>query len=171
MAESPEMRQEGPSYLRQREQDVPNDANANGYPIVPALPPVAELGHRTTSTSNETHPQRDQSPVERVEPVDLPARPLNKWDVASLIINKMIGTGIFTAPPTVLLMAGSPGLAFGLWILGFAYTIVRCDTTQPAKVVITYTKANLLNLWLQSVCLFILNTRENSHTPAANSSM
>jgi hypothetical protein len=135
MAESPEMRQTSPYHRRLREQDVPNDADANGAVIAPVPTPAAELGHRTTSTSNETHPRRDLSPVEvveAVEAVDLPARPLSQWDVASLIINKMIGTGIFTAPPTVLLMAGSPGLAFGLWILGFAYTIVRCDTTQSA---------------------------------------
>lgn len=122
MAEPPEMRQTGPYHRRLREQEVPNDAHANGSVVAPAPPPAVELGHRTTSTSNESHPQRDLSPV---EPVDLPARPLSRWDVASLIINKMIGTGIFTAPPTVLLMTGSPGLAFGLWILGFAYTIVR----------------------------------------------
>jgi hypothetical protein len=129
MTESPEMRQTGPYHRRLREQDVTNDADANGFVVAPAPLPVAELGHRTTSTSNETHPPRDLSPVEAV---DTPARPLSRWDVASLIINKMIGTGIFTAPPTVLLMAGSPGLAFALWMLGFAYTIVRCDTTQSA---------------------------------------
>jgi len=112
-----------------------HDTEANGLVGVPNPAPVAELVHRATSNSNETH-HRDPSTVESVESVesvpavDLPARPLEVWDVASLIINKMIGTGIFTAPPTVLLMTGSPSLAFGLWTLGFAYTIVRCVITH-----------------------------------------
>jgi hypothetical protein len=109
-----------------------HDTEANGHVGVPNPAPVAELVHLATSNSNETH-HREPSTVESVESVpavDLPARPLELWDVASLIINKMIGTGIFTAPPTVLVMTGNPSLAFGLWILGFAYTIVRCDITH-----------------------------------------
>ena len=52
-------------------------------------------------------------------------RPLNKWDVAALILNKMVGAGIYTAPPTVLLLTGSKAEALVLWILGFLYTMIR----------------------------------------------
>lgn len=54
-----------------------------------------------------------------------PPRPLKWWSVASLIINKMIGTGIFTTPPLILALTGKKSEALGLWVAGFFYTIVR----------------------------------------------
>jgi hypothetical protein len=51
--------------------------------------------------------------------------PLNTFDVFSLIVNKMVGTGIFTAPAQVLLATQSKQLALALWALGFIYTIMR----------------------------------------------
>lgn len=62
--------------------------------------------------------------IDPVEPGNDPTLPLNSRDVCSFIINKMIGTGIFLTPPAVLLLTGSKGEALGLWILGFAYTLV-----------------------------------------------
>ncbi|KAF8417680.1 amino acid permease-domain-containing protein, partial [Terfezia claveryi] len=47
---------------------------------------------------------------------------LDKWDVAALIINKMVGTGILTGPPLVLKYTQSRGEAMSLWILGLVYT-------------------------------------------------
>lgn len=58
-------------------------------------------------------------------PVAEPPRPLRWWDVSSLIINKMIGTGIYTSPPAVLVLTGNKREALGLWVTGFAYTLVR----------------------------------------------
>lgn len=55
----------------------------------------------------------------------LAAGPLTKFDVFSLIVNKMVGTGIFTAPSLVLALTGSPSVAVGLWAVGLAYTILR----------------------------------------------
>jgi hypothetical protein len=57
--------------------------------------------------------------------VQRPTRTLDEYDVASLIVNKMIGTGIFTAPPAVLLLTGSKREAIGLWVLGAFYTVIR----------------------------------------------
>jgi len=42
----------------------------------------------------------------------------------SLIVNKMIGTGIFTTPATVLFLTGNAQLSLGLWAVGFFYTIM-----------------------------------------------
>jgi hypothetical protein len=56
--------------------------------------------------------------------VDAP-RTLTQRDVAALIINKMIGTGIFTGPYTVLVSTQSKSIAMGLWAVGFGYTILR----------------------------------------------
>jgi hypothetical protein len=52
-------------------------------------------------------------------------RTLSTWDVASLIANKMIGTGIFTGPSTVLQFTLNKNVAIGLWTLGFFYTLLR----------------------------------------------
>jgi hypothetical protein len=53
------------------------------------------------------------------------ARTATEFDVAALIINKMIGTGIFTGPFTVLQFTHNKSVAIGLWVLGFGYTILR----------------------------------------------
>ncbi|KAF8418448.1 amino acid permease-domain-containing protein [Tirmania nivea] len=47
---------------------------------------------------------------------------LDRWDVAALIINKMVGSGIFTGPPLVLLYTQHKVEAMFLWILGLIYT-------------------------------------------------
>lgn len=64
-------------------------------------------------------------PKYRASTVDEPPRPLRWWDVSSLIINKMIGTGIYTSPPAVLVLTGNKREALGLWVTGFVYTLVR----------------------------------------------
>lgn len=120
MAESLEMGPTGPYPRHPQERDAT-------YPNGELVVPIPDVDHVNTTGSDSTHQQRQPSPLPRAP---LPARPLTRWDVASLIINKMVGTGIFTAPPTVLLMARSPGLAFALWILGFLYTIIRFVSTH-----------------------------------------
>ncbi|KAK1990931.1 hypothetical protein LX36DRAFT_716433 [Colletotrichum falcatum] len=52
-------------------------------------------------------------------------RKLGRADVAALIINKMIGTGIFAGPYTVLINSPSKSVAMGLWVLGLCYTVSR----------------------------------------------
>ena len=63
--------------------------------------------------------------IERVPSTEEPLLPLNSRDVCAFIVNKMIGTGIFTTPATVLFLTKSKGEALGLWILGFAYVLIR----------------------------------------------
>lgn len=46
---------------------------------------------------------------------------LSKWDVGSLVLNKMVGGGIFTTPGLVLRLTQSKGLSVGLWALGGVY--------------------------------------------------
>lgn len=43
-------------------------------------------------------------------------------DVTALIVNKMVGTGVFIAPPLVLLYTGNKAEALGLWLVGLVYT-------------------------------------------------
>lgn len=46
---------------------------------------------------------------------------LSAVEAASLIVNKMIGTGIFTTPGAVLALTQDKRLALGLWIAGAFY--------------------------------------------------
>ena len=50
--------------------------------------------------------------------------PLTILDVAALILNKQIGTGIFTTPGTVLLSTQSKGLSVALWTIGGFWTLM-----------------------------------------------
>jgi hypothetical protein len=52
-------------------------------------------------------------------------QPLNTLDVACLIINKMIGTGIFFTPSTVTFLVGNKVTALFLWIFGGLYSFAR----------------------------------------------
>ena len=47
---------------------------------------------------------------------------LDRWDVAALIINQMVGSGIFTSPPLVLMYTQNKAVAMTFWILGLMYT-------------------------------------------------
>ena len=63
----------------------------------------------------------DQS---RDEPSPTNAQKIGRFTVASLILNRTIGSGIFVAPRLVLLGTGSPGISIILWALGGA--IMTC---------------------------------------------
>jgi Amino acid permease len=69
---------------------------------------------------------QEQTPLDAVRAVKIEYhRKLTWWDVAALIINKMIGIGIFSGPPTVLLYTGKKSTALWLWAAGFVYTLIR----------------------------------------------
>lgn len=52
-------------------------------------------------------------------------RDLEWWDVSSLIINKMCGTGIFTGPFLTMFYTRSKALTMAFWVIGFLYTLLR----------------------------------------------
>ncbi|MCX7975347.1 MAG: amino acid permease [Candidatus Aminicenantes bacterium] len=52
-----------------------------------------------------------------VKSVDLP-RVLGVWDVISIIVGGVIGSGIFIVPATVALNVGSPWLIIAVWLFG-----------------------------------------------------
>lgn len=57
--------------------------------------------------------------------IDTTIPSLGKWDVASLIINKTVGAGIFTAPPLVLMYTQNKVGAILLWLLGVLFSGLR----------------------------------------------
>ena len=77
----------------------------------------AEEGAGRLSTDSPPSPNDGDAPLQ--------ATLLGSFDVFALIVNKMIGTGIYTAPTTVLLLTGDKQLSLGLWGVGFVYTIMR----------------------------------------------
>lgn len=58
------------------------------------------------------------------ESTDVPRRQLGVFPVASLMINQMVGTGIFTTPAYVLLVTKSKPLTLGLFVLGGVYNFI-----------------------------------------------
>jgi hypothetical protein len=84
------------------------------------------MADNISDTSTST-PAADQPAPLRNSPSE--ATLLGSFDVFALIVNKMIGTGIYTAPSTVLLYTGSKQLSLGLWGVGFFYTIMRYVST------------------------------------------
>jgi hypothetical protein len=61
-------------------------------------------------------------------------RKLGALDVAALIMNKMIGAGIFTTPGTVLSLTQSKRLSIVLWVLGGVYSLIRSVATMSRCV-------------------------------------
>ncbi|KAK6081227.1 hypothetical protein SCUP234_04880 [Seiridium cupressi] len=97
-----------PTIMRQRA--VPGSDDDS--PAITASQDVPQLPFDTADDTRDADPR-----------VDAP-RTLTQWDVAALIINKMIGTGIFTGPYIVLMDTHSKSVAMGLWAMGFGYTIL-----------------------------------------------
>lgn len=61
----------------------------------------------------------------RTENTHLRRRDLGLLDVAALIINKQIGTGIFTTPGIVLGLTGSKSISLVLWLCGGLWAFLR----------------------------------------------
>lgn len=99
----------------------------NGSAVQPTTAEIAggDLEGDTPDGNSNDEAELGEQAVDPIRPSNDPALPLNSRDVCAFIVNKMIGTGIFTTPPTVLLLTRSKGEAIGLWILGFVYTLTR----------------------------------------------
>lgn len=77
--------------------------------------------HRQDDLEDNSDDLDDSGVDKRVKEI----RNLSSLDVAALIINKMIGTGIFTGPTQVLQYTLNKNLAIGLWAFGMVYTLLR----------------------------------------------
>lgn len=60
----------------------------------------------------------------------VPRRSLGSVQCSSMMINQMIGTGIFTTPGYVLQLTKSKPLALGLWVVVGIYSLLRCVQTS-----------------------------------------
>jgi len=78
---------------------------------------------RRTLTEDEDRSGLDHDP-QFTEHITIRKQNLNVFDVASLILNKMVGTGIFTTPGSIVLLNKSKGLTVALWVLGGPYCLL-----------------------------------------------
>ncbi len=105
-------------------------------------PPSPASSHLSDRSSRSAHTIRSNSSQPSVEgearsdaasssgPSELNIRvkvnrELTWLDVCAFIVNKMIGTGIFTGPPVILSYTGKKSTAIWLWTAGFVYTLLR----------------------------------------------
>src|ERR1700710_1195985 len=58
------------------------------------------------------------------EHTNVTRRRIGSLSVASLAINQMVGSGIFSVPGLVLEFTGSKPLSIGFWVLGGVYTLL-----------------------------------------------
>ncbi|CRG91397.1 Low-affinity methionine permease [Talaromyces islandicus] len=73
-------------------------------------------------------------------------RSLRTWDVAALIINKMVGTGIFTTPGVVLSLTGSKTISIILWLVGGVHTLLCLTVYLEFGAALPYTGGELIYL-------------------------
>ncbi|KAJ1659841.1 hypothetical protein IWQ61_001151 [Dispira simplex] len=74
-----------------------------------------------SSPNLEAH-EPDLSPEDNGSTIELP-RTMGALSGTALVCGLMIGSGIFSTPATVLLQAGSPGMAMVLWGIGALVTL------------------------------------------------
>jgi hypothetical protein len=111
--------------LRKRNPFLPKEQKGNGNHDEHVNRTSGAPLNPTGATGNGSLQHFDQLPTFGDTP-----RPLNSRDVCSFIVNKMVGTGIYTTPPVVLLLTRSKGEALGLWFVGFVYTLIRYDLAK-----------------------------------------
>ncbi|WZH47078.1 High-affinity methionine permease [Fusarium acuminatum] len=105
----------------------------------------------SSRTSDDIELPRHDGPFEPralqdEEQIDPWEEGLGTFDVFALIVNKMIGTGIYTAPTTVYLMTGSKSLTLGLFGVGFLYCLMSTAIYLQYAAVLPYNGGELVYL-------------------------
>ncbi|KAK1994442.1 hypothetical protein LX36DRAFT_584345 [Colletotrichum falcatum] len=80
---------------------------------------------------------------------------LDTFDIFSLIVNRMIGTGVYTAPAAVYLMTEQKILTLGLWGIGFLYSVISMCIYLDYAVAFPFTGGELVYV---SRCPFVTSS-------------
>lgn len=116
-------------------------------------PSDAQDGTELADLPQDAPPPQNIGPFKpRPSPDD--ADPRSSWikgalatfDVFALIVNKMIGTGVYSAPATVFLLTGSKDLTLGLFGIGFVYTLASTVMYLDYAEALPYTGGELVYL-------------------------
>ncbi|GAM42072.1 F-box domain and ankyrin repeat protein [Talaromyces pinophilus] len=102
--------------------------------------------HSRNREFTENDRNDDSSIYDTVSDVTVVTRSLRTWDVAALIINKMIGTGIFTTPGVVLSLTGSKSISIILWVVGGVHTLLCLTVYLEFGAALPYTGGELIYL-------------------------
>ncbi|KAK3369226.1 amino acid permease-domain-containing protein [Lasiosphaeria ovina] len=86
-------------------------------------------------------PQEDPTEIER-DPLETGA--LETFDVFALIVNKMIGTGIYSAPATIFMLTGRKWLTLVLFFIGFIHSLLSTTMYLDYASVWPYTGGELI---------------------------
>jgi amino acid transporter len=73
-------------------------------------------------------------------------RTLGTLDVSALILNKMVGTGIFTLPGLVLSLTRSKRTSLGLWVVGGVYSMLSFAIYLEYGITFPYNGGDLIYL-------------------------
>ena len=73
-------------------------------------------------------------------------RTLGTLDVSALILNKMVGTGIFTVPGIVLSLTGSKGKSLAFWVVGGLYSLLSFAIYLEYGLTFPYNGGDLIYL-------------------------
>jgi amino acid transporter len=84
--------------------------------------PEANRSNPRIDSEPSSHGSRPQDPGQWERRVVVSKPNLKIFDVAALILNKQIGTGIFSTPGIVLASTRSKGLSIALWSVGGLWT-------------------------------------------------
>ena len=94
-------------------------------------PSIAASYHDNDGAQNESGSQEDyqaqrlrSSETAYTESNSLPPRNLDFIQITSLMVNSMIGAGIFTVPGYILLLTRSKTVALVLWAIGGVYSSI-----------------------------------------------
>ncbi|KAL6718835.1 hypothetical protein ACLMJK_003069 [Lecanora helva] len=125
--------------------DIAGSHTASGIPLVP-------YGSRDDMDSDRTYLARTV-PVSQDDVEDgaaaghtLMADALTTFDVFAMVVNKVVGTGIFTAPSLVLALTESRGQTIGLWVVGLVSTILSMLVYLEFAAVLPFNTGELLYL-------------------------
>ena len=92
------------------------------------------LHERVASNHNASLRNRVPLPENTAEHEPPEAGKLRSIDVFGFIVNKMIGTGIYTNPAMVLVLTGNRTTAISFWVIGLIYTVVRYIIISPNQI-------------------------------------
>ncbi|KAJ5578205.1 uncharacterized protein N7459_007169 [Penicillium hispanicum] len=109
----------------------------------------------------------------------LQERRIGVWGAISLVVNKIVGAGIFSTPATIFQLSGSPGLALILWVIAGA--ISTCGALVMLEFGIGIPRSGGMKIYLERsfspkllmtcvylfYCVFLQNSASNAITASS----
>jgi len=125
LSSAPSSYVEGYNHNKSYEPSVTSADDESGRPEnIPSGPQESCLSAKDASEKGIADDLQKPEEDDFSESSSLGTRHLRIFDVVALIVNKMIGTGIFTTPGMVLVLTDGKGLSLFLWVIGGFYSVL-----------------------------------------------